>query len=713
MIMVVVCLCPQGVKAQLTDSLRRQNLQAVTVKAVKPLIVMKAGKIVLNVAESPLAAGGTALQVLLQAPGLVEQGNGRFALRGKKVTVLLDGKSSRLSGEALKEWLSVIPAGSIDRVELVANPPARYDAGGASVINIITAKNRNLGANGMLTAGAGAGRYARYTGGLGLNYRNARLNIYGNYDYMHNMQYYELRSTRYLANNTHIAENTSETRERDNHSFKAGMDYDITRRSSAGIMIKGMLNYRYRQVHTRSGKEYGAAMPDSFSTVATTGDLRLFNPALNVYYKVDFDTTGRQLMVNADYFDYNKAWSDNFVTDFYDEKGTASRQPYLLRDNSPADNTIISLTVDYSQPFWKGKLEAGIKGTFTSTDNDIKWEQQIGKTWSTDSSKTNHFIYRENISAGYLGYRRTIKKFDLQAGLRAEHTYMKGSSVTLGQTSKREQLNFFPTVLVLYNQSEEHQYGFSYRKSIERFSFNIVNPFITYVSQYFYYQGNPAIKPSIGHAFELSYTYDNKLSATLSYERYTQVLTDIYRRDTGQVVVSTYANLDGAHSVNASLTYSRQLLAGKWQTVNTAIMMYSRYEGKGAQELNNTGAGVYVNTSNTFKMPAGLSGELSATWYSPMTFGVYKMKSRYSMNAGIARSMLQNAGKLTLSVTDIFNTLNIRYNVASFGVISSYENKIESRFIKLTFSYKFGNQRVKAASSHKTGIEKELRRMGG
>jgi hypothetical protein len=266
---------------------------------------------------------------------------------------------------------------------------------------------------------------------------------------------------------------------------------------------------------------------------------------------------------------------------------------------------------------------------------------------------------------------------------------------------------------VQYNQSGKHQYGIAYRKSIERFSFNIVNPFVVYVSQYFYYQGNPNIRPSIGHAFEVSYTYNNQLFATLSYQRYTQVLTDIYRKDTGNVVISTYANLKGADAVNASLTQTKGFLHNKWMSTNTLMMTYAKYNETNSGQLNNAGFGLYANTSNTFTITKGLTAELSGTYNSPIAFGVYKMKSRYSIDAGIAKSILHNAGKLTFNVTDVFNTLTTKYDVASFGVVSSYNNKVESRIVRLVFSYRFGNQQVKAARNRKTGIEKEQRRMEG
>lgn len=713
----IASICSQPLSAQTVqpaDSMRKQNLKAVTVSGSKPFVVMRADRMILNVSESPVAAGGDVSQVISNAPGVVEQGAGNFELRGKKVIVLIDGKDSRLSGEDLREWLSAMPANTVDKIELIANPPARYDARGAAVVNIITLRSRNFGTNGTVTAGVGTGRYARYNGGLGLNYRNRNINVYGNYDYQYNKQYYELFSDRTLSASAGILENTEDVRTRNNHSLKAGLDYDINRNNSIGILVKGMLNYRDRDVFTRSVKDnIHLAAADSFSTVNTAGEARILNPAVNIYYKVTLDSSGKQLTLNADYFNYNKRWEDDLVTRFYDPFNTELQAPYLLRNNSPADNVIKSLSADYTQPLGKGRLEAGLKATLTTTDNDIHWQQQQEKEWVTDKGKTNHFIYKENIYAAYASYSRTIKTLELQAGLRAEQTNTKGTSLTLAQTNTREQLNFFPSLAVMYNQSDKNQFGFSYRKSIDRYSFDVVNPFVTYVSQYLYSQGNPYIRPSLGHSFELSYSRNNELFVSVNYQHYSDVPAEIYRKDTGNVVISTEVNLKSADAVNGSITYSKGLLNNKWMSTNTAMITYAKYNEPGSANLDNALLGAYVKSNNIFTIAKGFSAELSGYYFSSIVFGVYKYKPRYAVNAGLSKSILHNAGKLTFNVTDVFNSLITRYNIASFGVTSYNENKVESRFARLVFSYKFGNQKVKAARNRRSGIEDEQYRMGG
>ena len=320
-----------AVPLSITLDLNQKILKAVTVTALKPFIVQGTDKIVLNVAESPIAAGGNAQDILARVPGLITQGDA-LQFRGKTVTILVDDKYTNLSGADLTQYLSSMPANGIEKIEVIPNPSARYDAQGGSVINIKTAKNKNFGTNGVLTGGLGAGYYARYNGGLSLNYRNKKLNVYGSYDYQHNEQYYANYSERRLSSNEQLTDNERDVRTRNNHSVKAGIDYTINPKSSLSILIKGMDNFRRRSVYDKSLLHNAGNLTDSFSSVTTAGYAGIFVPSVNVYYKTTFDSTGRELRINVDYFRHEKAWNDDFTTRFFDGKGSEYASALLLRE---------------------------------------------------------------------------------------------------------------------------------------------------------------------------------------------------------------------------------------------------------------------------------------------------------------------------------------------------------------------------------------------
>jgi hypothetical protein len=695
------------------DSVRDKELQAVTVSGALPLITESAGKLVLNVAGSPIAAGGNAYDVLLRIPGVLEQ-HGDLNFTGRSVNVLIDGRPTHLSGDDLKNMLSNMPANGIDKVEVLSNPSAKYDAQGGAVINIRLAKNRNFGTNGTFTSGIGTGRFVKYNEGASLNYRDKKLNIYGSYDYVHNQQYYDNYSLRSVDADATVSEHEYDVRTRNNHAYKWGLDYDLNSRSSLGILLKGSTNFRGRIVRDSSMVMEKSAL-DSSSSVLSNGYARFFDPSANIYFKTRLDSAGRkELVVNADYFSYNKRWDDGFITHYFNSGGKESEAPLILQDHSPGENIIKSVTADYTQSTVPGiKWEAGLKTTFTTTDNNVSWQQGGEGHWAIDSGKTNHFIYRENIRAAYLIFSKTFKKIDLQAGLRAEQTSTEGQSITLGQSDKRNYFDLFPNLSLQYNPSAKQQFGLSYRKSIQRFGFDYVNPFIVYESQYAYSQGNPGIEPMIIHTIEFSHSYKYKLFTRIGYSHIISPLGPLYRVDSSNLsVISSYGNLGSADLYNASVTSVKNFFRGKWVAVTTAGAFYARYNAAsyGSAQVNARATGFFSMT-NTIVLPRKIKAEVTLYYFSPIAAGVYSQGSVFSTNIGFSRAILKGMGNLAFNVTDPLNTLVSKANVLSQGLNIQYNNKTESRYANLVFTYKFGNRRVSASKARKSGIEDEKGRM--
>lgn len=692
-----------------SDTLKTDTLKSVTVTAAKPYITQKAGKIILQVAESPVAAGGNAYDVIKRAPGVMElQGDLQF--RGKKVTVLMDGRLINLDGAELNNLLTNTPANTIASVEIIPNPSAKYDAKGGVVINIITTKSKKFGTNGTITAGTGGGIYGRYNGGLSLNHRSGKLNAYGSYDYTHSQKYSDVSSLR-LLNDASITENNHTIAAYNNHFLKAGLDYDINKNQSIGILFKGGIAETNKTLDNRSKLSDLRAGADSLSAMQSTGYSRITNPSVNMYYKIRLDSTGKELTVNADYFSYNKKWNDDFVTRYFDTKGNEYTSAYFLRDQSPAANSVKAISADYVQPLKFGKLEAGVKATFTTTDNDVLWEQQQDGQWVSDPGKTNHFIYKENVNAAYATLSGTFKKFDWEAGLRAEQTNTEGYSVTMDQVNRRNYTQLFPNVSLGWNQSADNQFSFAYRKSIQRFQFDVVNPFIIYRSQYSYYQGNPAIRPSIQHNFSVSHTYKNALSTSLSYMYFTDALGTTYRNGTtpGSVITSS-ENLGTLDVWSADISYSKSFLNNKWVATNNVSVFYGKYNTPEA-ELNQGMVSTMITSHNMFLLPKGFKTEVFARYTSPMLFSGMKIRGNYSIDLGVSKSVFSKRGTIALNVSDVFNTDVARWEVNAFKVNTITRAKSESRILKLQFTWKFGNHNVKAASNRKTGLENETRRM--
>ncbi|HEX2628422.1 MAG TPA: outer membrane beta-barrel family protein [Chitinophagaceae bacterium] len=696
------------------DSINKKDsalvLTGVTVTSQKQFIEQAAGKIVLNVSASPVAAGTNAYEVLLKAPGMIEQEQS-LQFRNKTINVLINGRPSNLSGEELKAMLSAMPANSIEKVEVLTNASASYDAEGGVVVDIKLAKNKNLGTNGILTLGAGAGMYGRYNGGLSLNNRSKKTNIYGSYDANATTQYRTSESFRLLDANIAIDENEFRRNYRESHIYKLGIDHDINKSSSIGILFRGLNNTLTRNSDNTSLVDQLNGANDSSSTVTTTSKTKISNPSLNLYYRLSTGK-GNELVINADYFSHQKNWDDAFTTRYFDDKDQAYRNDYQLRNHSEGDISVKSISADYTHTNKSGKWEMGLKTTFNTTDNNTIWEYQSGNNWVNDAGKTNHFIYKENINAAYLKFSKEIKQFGIEAGLRTEYTRTEGVSKTLGQTDKNDYINLFPSVAINYNASEDQQWGLSYRRSITRFDFDVVNPFTTYVSQYRYSQGNPMIKPSYADNFELTHTYKSKLMSTIGYGHYTNVVAPVFKKDAGSdAVINTMDNLHSGDQWEASVSYMESLLKGKWMMTNTIGGLYAILNDPYNTGSGSKSGGVFISSSNVFRFSKGWTAEISGSYLSAITVGVLHCKPTGGLNAGVSKSLFKNnTGKLTLNISDIFNTQRQKYSVSSFGIASDNNTKPETRVARLTFTWKFGNKNVKANKNRATGIEDQKSR---
>lgn len=681
-----------------------KNLTSVTVTAAKPFVTQKGDKVILNVAESPIAAGGNAWELIKRGPGIIEQ-NDAFTFRGKKIMVLIDGRPTNLDGEELRNMLSNMPANAIASVELISNPPARYDATGGALINIVTTKSKKFGTNGTLTLGTGAGRYGRYNAGGTLNYRNEHLNAYGSYDFRYTRTYSDALTTRELKTGT-LTDNTQKVSEADNHYVKAGLDYTINPKHIIGLMAKGGLSINHAGSFNRS------AVADSFATTDRSAYSRISTPALNLFYKWNIDTKGSSLSFNADHFVYEKKWNDDFLTRYYHVNGNESPAPYYLRDQSPAVNKVQSLSLDYTLPTKFASIEAGLKSTFTRTNNDVLWEEMMKGQWQTDSSRTNHFIYHENIYAAYMNGRKQMGKYSLQAGLRVEETSTEGNLVTWNRQTKRDYFNFFPNLNIAYSPNENNELSVSYRKSIQRFRFDVVNPFIVFRSQYSYYEGNPDIRPSIAHALEVSHSWKNELFSSIGYTHYVDALSEVYRPGTiPGSVISRSENLGTGDMISATVSHTISWLRNKWNMTNTVNGMYCKYNTPDPDQ-NQGIVTANITSQQTILLPKGFKMELFGSYTSPMIIGAYRIRSVFTMDAGLSKSLFTNQATIALSVSDIFNSNISRFDVKGFGVSSWNHNKMESRFVKLNFTWKFGNKNVKVNSNRRSGVEAESRRMG-
>jgi iron complex outermembrane receptor protein len=690
-----------------------KDLNQIVVTGKKTFIEFNANQITLNVAQSPVATNGNVYDVIKRAPGVTENMNG-LTFRNKPTLILINGKQTYLTGSELKQMLSDMPASNVDKIEIVPNPSAKYDANAQSVINIVLAKNNSYGLNGVVTGAIGAGNDARYNGGISLNYRKNKINVYGNYNYEHNTQLFDMQSDRALTATDHIMENNTEKRIRYNNDYKLGTDYTISKNSAAGILFTGYTNFRSRTSKDSIMLTHALPVADSFSTVSMNGRAIFSDVSINAYYKTTFDTSGKNLTLNADYFNYKKHWTDNYSTNYYTVDKIQYQPPYLLRDSSPGNNNVYSFAADYSNPVKNGRIDCGLKATNTKTDNNAIWQYQNGTNWLVDTNQTNHFIYTESIAAGYISFDKTIGKYEFIIGLRGEETVTRGNLVTKNQAHDSSYFGFFPNVLIQYSKNENNIFSIGYHKTIQRPDFDMINPFIIYISRYSFFAGNPYIKPEIDNTVSLTYTYKKLLNLAVSYSHATDDITALVATGANNSVGIISGNINKADMVNLSASWGGTILKF-WSFNISSELGYLKYnnEDEKSDGLNSGNNGlIYLGqVENTFKFNKGWAAELGANYHSTIPSGVYVARPSFGSDMGIQKIVLHDKGKLTLSLTDIFNTEANNYSTNFMGINEKVKYKAESRFIKLQFSYKFGKKSVKQEAARPSAIADINKRM--
>lgn len=697
-LMVRESVSPDSIIVQLLPTFTALEEVSVSASIVKPFIENRDGIMTVNVAKNPLSAGDNAFDILLRSPGVSEQ-NGGLNFRGKTVNVLIEGKLLHLDENELKNMLNSMPANSIDRIEIMANPPAKYDANGGSLINIILKKSKRNGLNGSILSGFGSGTYSKWVEGINLFYRSKRLNVFGSYDF-ESSKLYVNTDRKISSSNFSMIQDDRETRDKKNNSFKLGFEYDLSANSKIGLSYGG-INNGLESLGTVNSNTYFSDIKKDSSSISRVANNTYVNNNLGFYYFLKIDSTGKQLSFNVDYTDNNKRRNDDLKNNTEDNYLS---KPFL-NSNIITNTSSYSSSLDYVHPTAIGKFEIGLKYQSNLSDNANNWNKYDGKQWVSDSAKSNHFIYYEYISAGYLSYSKVFStKYSLRVGLRAENTVADGLLQETNERITRDYLNIFPNVSFQYTKNVNNIFALEYRRSIDRFGFNILNPFVSYIGQNLYSQGNSNIQSQINNNLEFTYTLKNNYALGISYTRTENAVAAIYLPRNG-ATISTFENqkyadlfyvyINGSHSIVPEWTINMD--------VGTGFLEYAS---------NNNLTGIY-NSKWSYRFELNNSIQLSNNWtiqlngvfFGPYSTGFYKVEQNLTTTFGIAKTIMNNRGSLNLAVKDIFNTDKQTTYFENNGLFTNQSVKKESRFLTMTFSYRFGNKKAKPS---KVKLKSEL-----
>jgi hypothetical protein len=707
----------------ITLSSTGKTLNGVSVTAQRSYVQQKIDRTVVNVNALISNTGANALEVLEKTPGVQVDADGNITFKGKSgVMVMIDDKPTYLSAANLATYLRSLPASSLDQIELMENPPAKYDAAGnAGVINIKTKKNTIKGFNAVLSADYAQGFYSRTNESANLNYRTGKVNLFANLAYNEQRTFRRLEIDRdYFdanGNQTSSLKDISYFKPTNyNTNIKAGLDFYASPKTTWGIVYTGDISSDhdsspvYSLLYGKSGE-----LDSTINTLNTSKNIFNSN-GINLNYTHKFDSVGRELTFDLDYIRDVSGGNQMFVNDTYLPNGTLTNST-TLNDNLPSTINIYSAKADYSHPLkGKAKFEVGVKSSYVNTDNAANYFNVVNGVSTIDYNSTNRFLYKENINAAYLNFNKSWKRFSLQTGLRVENT--NGNGHQLGNAERPDSsftnhyTDLFPTAYFSYNldTAAHNVLVLSYGRRIGRPNYGSLNPFTFFVDEYTYFSGNPFLKPQFTDNYKLAYSYRSLFTVALAYNYTTDVQGETIHRS-GNVFISTTGNIGQQKVLDFSVNTNLQ--PAKWWSINLYAEVYrNTYQGPFyTGYLNQSQVTFAGNGSNQFTFSHGWSAELSGFYDSGGTYGQFITLPKGMLNAAIQKKVLNNKGSIKLNMRDIFHTFNPSGTITSIaGATATFHNFIDTRVATLAFTYSFGKSTNTPPKRDTGGAESEQNR---
>lgn len=710
--------------AQDTTKKDTVKLKEIKIMGKKPMIQHKIDRTVVNVGAMVSNTGVNALEVLEKSPGVIVDQNGNISFMGKSgVTILIDSKPTYLSGDNLASYLKSISAAQLEEIELMSNPPAKYEANGtAGVINIKTKKEKTPGLNGTLTSSLGKTGYWRNTESLSLNYFTGKVNVFANLGYSFSKTNKTLNLRRNYFDNDGTVLNSYQQLAyfrpvTNNGNGKLGLDYYLSPKTTFGMVLSGSLSpgHYSSPVNTALYNPFGAL--DSNIIADNTATSRFNNAGINLSFSTIPDSTGRLLTIDADHITYNARNNQAFMNSIFLRDGSLKNKETTLT-NLPAKIQIYSLKSDYTHLLsGKTKLETGAKTSYVNTDNLANYFNVVDGINAVDYDKTNRFRYKEQINAGYLNFSKEMNRFAFQAGLRLEHTRVKGlqsgNLINPDSAFNQTYLNLFPTAYLSYKLDSAgiNSLNFSFGRRIDRPYYKDLNPFIYLIDKYTYSSGNPLLRPQTTTNYELSWRHKGFFSATAFYNHYQDFQTETLNQLNG-IFISTPANL--GKKITKGVNANAVIRPAPWWDGNIySEVVNLKFSGQliGGY-LHTSTTYFYLESGQQFKLSDTWGADLSAFYISGRTVGQFELDSKSQISVGLQKKILQNNASLKLAVSDLF-----RRNISSgsitnvSGAAAEYRNDFDTRMVTAGFSYNFGSKNKQEKKKNGGSAQSEQNRI--
>ena len=678
-----------------------QTLESVEVVAKVPLLEQRADRMVVNVAKSLTGVNGSLMDIVKKVPGMLVV-NGQLSLAGNSnPTILINGRATRYMD--VNALLKEMPGNNIERIEVIHQPGAEFEASGTGpIINIILKKNKLFGTNGTIRAGVGKSSRWRYNTGMSVNSRQGAVNLFGGGGYSYNAYQEKLNVDRIQDNDRYISKNIQPDLPKTYYA-NAGMDWYLNNKHTIGISgrIVGSNNDRTNINNTII--DYIDDRPNTELETQNIFDRQWRYFRTNLNYTYDIDTMGQKLDFDANYANFDRKSTNNTITinqsgdgiDFSDQ-----------RNSQPGLTKIYAAKLDYTKPINKAlQLQFGGKYSYADLDNDLFSDIYLDDKWQTNPLQTNEYEFTESIKAVYGKATFSHGDWEGTLGLRYEDSDSEGYSVTLDSIQTRNINKFFPSASIGRKLTKALTLSLAYSYRIERPRYNSLNPFIVYMDPFTFEEGNPVLQPEFTHSTKLSLAYEGQPFFNLEYAKTDNIITLITQQNPVTKATSAFdGNLDVYEKIGGSLFFPIDFIPGIDGGYGGFMLYNNKYKD------NDPLRGNYQSSRWTFtsfiqaefKLPGDIRTEVNGWYTSGGQDGIIVYEHMFGVSFGLEKKFLDDQLTLGFSVDDIVNRPfygNLDFGNTVAGIENTWDNKIFTFSASYRFGNKFFNQRKRGKNS--------------
>ncbi|USD26609.1 outer membrane beta-barrel family protein [Flagellimonas marinaquae] len=691
------------------------ELEEVVVTAQRPKLQRLPDRLVFSV-ENTVVSQGTSWDILKNTPGVIVNQD-QLLIRGQNATVYLNDRKVQLSGQEVQDLLQGLSGTNIKSVEVIANPPASYDAEGGPILNIVTSKNIVPGYKGSVNGTFTQAVFPKFSIGTSHYYKTDKLNLFANYTI--NPQK-EINKTNKGINFIDSSDavfsvwdtDYDQTNRSQSQNASFILDYTFDAQNSLNVTSNLLFNLDQEQ-ETILNTDMGNAQAQLDSTFATRNGSNLDNTnlAFDLTYVHKLKKEGAQIRANGHYTYFNGEMFQRLSTSYFDANGSFLRD-FGFDTDSDQEIKIFTGQLDYSTPIGSMSFESGAKLSSITSENTMDFFNFNGSSNTVDASKSDRYIYDEDVYAAYMSLVKNWEKWSMKLGVRGELTKAKGNSITLDETNTQDFFEPFPSVYLLYSPSDKHSFAFDYGRNINRPKYNDLNPFRFFYNENDFEEGNPSLRPSFSNNFNFNYTLNSEFFFDVYYrDNGSNIAYLVFQDNQNQTLVEFKQNVLDSKSYGLDFTLSKSIAPAWFMYAYTSLFHEEETflaEESGNVPYTNEVNGVYAYLGNylTLSKDGTFTGEIAGTYVSKFLFGSYVSDEQFNLTIGLRKTLFDNKVTVSLAAEDILEQYVPTYRSKYLNQDNFYRRRPETQFIRFGFTYNFGNFRLE---DNERGIDKKER----